>query len=69
MDIVENEMKYLKNVLGVKNKLLIWGKKDLATSICDLKSVLDESLNLERELVVDAEFGCICLYIICFVFG
>ena len=40
LEIVKNEIRYLKVILGVKDKRLVFGKKKLATLTVDLKSVL-----------------------------
>ena len=43
LDIVKDEVRYLKSVLGVVSKRLVFGKKDLETLVSDLKAVLEMS--------------------------
>ncbi|XP_033096403.1 uncharacterized protein LOC117100720 [Anneissia japonica] len=47
LEIVKNEIRYLKNVLGVINKRLVFGKKSLESLATDLKTVL--SLSREED--------------------
>ena len=41
LEIIKDEIRYLKTILGVVDKRLVFGKKDLETLVSDLKAVLD----------------------------
>ena len=48
MEIIKNEIRYLKTVLGVLDKRLVFGKKTLEELMLNLKAVLGVSAHLER---------------------
>jgi hypothetical protein len=47
VEFVKDEIRYLKNVVGIVDKRLVFGKKDLRTLVNDLKAVLKMSIETD----------------------